>query len=75
MNKKIVFVSGDFNVIHTGHIRLLNFAKSLGNKLIVGVYCDQLAGEKSFVNQKHRLSNLKHFKFIDKVFLIKNLKR
>mgnify|MGYP001278862584 CR=1 FL=1 len=28
MNKKIVFVSGDFNVIHTGHIRLLNFAKS-----------------------------------------------
>jgi len=74
MNKKIVFVSGDFNVIHTGHIRLLNFAKSLGSKLIVGVYCDKLAGERSFVNQKHRLSNLKHFKFIDKVLLIKNLK-
>ena len=74
MKKRIIFVSGDFNVIHTGHIRLLNFAKSLGDQLIVGVNCDKLAGERSFVNEKYRLSNLKHFEFIDKVYLIKNLK-
>ena len=75
MKSKKIFISGDFNVIHTGHIRLFNFAKSLGDKLIVGVNSDQLAGERSFVNEKYRISNLKHIEFIDSVVLIKNLKK
>jgi len=34
---KIVFVSGNFNVLHPGHLRLLNFAKDCGDFLVVGV--------------------------------------
>jgi bifunctional ADP-heptose synthase (sugar kinase/adenylyltransferase) len=27
-NQKLVFVSGNFNIIHPGHLRLLNYAKT-----------------------------------------------
>ncbi len=37
-NKKLVFVSGYFRVLHPGHIRLLRFAKEIGDELIVGVF-------------------------------------
>ena len=30
-NQKVVFVSGKFNIIHPGHLRLLNFARSCGD--------------------------------------------
>ena len=36
-SKKTVFVSGNFFVLHPGHIRLLKFASECGAKLYVGV--------------------------------------
>lgn len=36
-NKRVVFVSGNFNVIHPGHLRILNFAAECGDFLVVGV--------------------------------------
>jgi len=36
-NKKISFVSGDFLVIHAGHIRLLRFARDMADILVVGI--------------------------------------
>jgi rfaE bifunctional protein nucleotidyltransferase chain/domain len=41
----IVFVSGCFDLLHPGHIRLLEQARSYGDKLVVGVQSD--AGVKS----------------------------
>jgi rfaE bifunctional protein kinase chain/domain len=38
--KKISFVSGNFNVVHPGHLRLLKFAAELGEFLVVGVFPD-----------------------------------
>lgn len=40
----VVFVSGNFNVIHPGHVRLLSFARELGDALVVGVNPDTMPG-------------------------------
>ena len=47
---KIVFVSGFFNIVHPGHLRLLRFAAECGDYLVVGVYND-LAGN-SLLDEK-----------------------
>jgi rfaE bifunctional protein kinase chain/domain len=35
--KRVVFVSGNFNIVHPGHLRLLQFAAECGDFLVVGV--------------------------------------
>ena len=42
--EKVIFVSGKFNIVHPGHLRLLNFAKTCGDKLIVGLLSDESDG-------------------------------
>ena len=37
VGKRIVFVSGNFNTVHPGHLRLLRFAAECGDFLVVGV--------------------------------------
>ncbi|MDO8591215.1 MAG: adenylyltransferase/cytidyltransferase family protein [bacterium] len=39
--RKIVFANGVFDIVHKGHIDLLKFAKSLGEKLVVAVNSDR----------------------------------
>ena len=39
-NQKVVFVSGKFNIIHPGHLRLFNFARSCGDFLVIGLLDD-----------------------------------
>jgi len=40
----IAFVSGNFNVVHPGHLRLLKFAAEQGDILVVGVNPDSTPG-------------------------------
>ena len=70
--KKIIFVSGNFNILHPGHQRLLMFAKSLGNKLIVGIVSDKLAGTSAYINEKLRLESVQNNSLVDKAFIIKD---
>jgi rfaE bifunctional protein kinase chain/domain len=42
--RRIVFVSGNFNVIHPGHLRLLKFAAETGEFLVIGVNPDSTPG-------------------------------
>lgn len=39
--KKIVFTNGVFDLIHAGHIELLEFAKNSGDYLILGINNDE----------------------------------
>jgi rfaE bifunctional protein kinase chain/domain len=40
----VVFISGNFNIVHPGHLRLLRFAAEQGRKLIVGINPDGSPG-------------------------------
>ena len=40
VGKKVVFTNGCFDVLHAGHVRYLNKARSLGDILIVGLNSD-----------------------------------
>lgn len=43
---KTIFVNGTFDVLHRGHLELLNYAKSLGDYLVVGIDTDDRVKEK-----------------------------
>ena len=71
---KKVFVNGTFDILHTGHIALLEYAKSLGNKLIVGIDSDDrvrlLKGSHRPINsQLERGTLLNALKSVDEVFV------
>lgn len=38
---KIVFTNGCFDILHVGHVRSLQAAKSLGDRLVVGLNSDE----------------------------------
>jgi rfaE bifunctional protein kinase chain/domain len=40
----IYFVSGNFNILHPGHLRLFRFAAELGGRLVVGINPDDAEG-------------------------------
>lgn len=73
-NKKeiIVAVSGYFNPVHIGHIRMFKRAKKIGDKLIVIVNNDnqvKLKGSVQFMNEKERMEIISALKLVDKVIL------
>lgn len=61
-SEKIVFISGNFNVIHPGHIRLFNFARTLGSSLVVGLYPDTC--KNVYVSSSKRLAALQSLEMI-----------
>lgn len=67
---KKVFVSGDFNILHPGHLRLLKFAKESGDYLIVGVNSDKLTNNKNLLKENFRLESVKSSSYVDEAFLL-----
>ena len=66
---KTVFVSGSFNVLHPGHLRLLRFAKESGDRLIVAVQSDRLAAKAAHVHEHIRLEGLQSVAWVDETFI------
>jgi len=67
---KTVFVSGHFNVLHPGHLRLLRFAKECGDRLIVAVESDRIAGDAAHVREHLRLEGVQSISWVDEAFLV-----
>ena len=66
---KKIFVSGSFNVLHPGHLRLLRFAKECGDHLTVAVQSDRLAGEAAHVHEQLRLESLQSVAWVNEAFI------
>ena len=67
---KTVFVSGHFNVLHPGHLRLLRFAKECGEHLIIGVESDRIAGDAAHISETLRLEGLQSNSWVNDVFIM-----
>jgi rfaE bifunctional protein nucleotidyltransferase chain/domain len=67
-----IFVNGTFDILHRGHLELLNYAKSLGDFLLVGIDSDDRVKEKKgptrpIYNQGERKFFLENLKAVDSV--------
>lgn len=76
--KKIVFTNGCYDILHHGHIDLLQRAKRLGTYLIVGINSDKsvraIRGEnRPFVNENDRAAVLLGLKYVDEVRIFDEL--
>ena len=65
-----VLVSGHFNVLHPGHIRLLRFAKESGDYLIVAVESDRIAGSAAHVPEDLRIEGIKSNSWVNETVLL-----
>jgi D-beta-D-heptose 7-phosphate kinase/D-beta-D-heptose 1-phosphate adenosyltransferase len=71
---KKVFVNGTFDILHVGHVALLDYAKSLGDQLVVAIDSDDrvrlLKGSDRPINsQVERGTLLAALKSVDEVFV------
>lgn len=76
--EKIVFTNGCFDLIHPGHIDLLERARKLGTKLIVGINSDRSArsikgAPRPFVGQNDRAAILNALNAVDEVRIFDEL--
>lgn len=71
---KRIFVNGTFDILHQGHLRLLNYAKSLGDFLIVAIDSDQRVSSKKgrdrpVVDQMTRAEVLRNLRCVNEVVI------
>lgn len=73
----VVITFGTFDLLHIGHINMLNRCKNYGDKLIVGVSSDKLNIRKKerspIFKEKERIEIIKNIKCVDGVFLEESL--
>ena len=72
-----IFGNGTFDLLHRGHIELLNYAKSLGGYVCVGIDTDdrvkQMKGPtRPIHNQEERKFFLENLKAVDEVRFFSN---
>jgi glycerol-3-phosphate cytidylyltransferase len=83
--RKIIYTSGTFDMFHSNHLKMIKYAKGLGDTLIVGVSTDELVcsyKKAPIIPFEERLAILESLKYPDIVIpqrsldhteLVKNL--
>ena len=74
---KTIITFGTYDICHVGHLRLLERARALGDRLVVGVSSDALnmkkKGRKPIMSQEHRMAIIAALRCVDEVFLEESL--
>lgn len=74
---KTVITFGTFDLLHIGHINILNRSGKFGDKLIVGVSSDALNFKKKqkypIYSETDRMNIIKNIKVVNEVFLEESL--
>lgn len=72
-----VITFGTFDVLHVGHLRILQRARELGDRLVVGVSSDALnvskKGREPVFAQDERCELVANLKCVDEVFVEESL--
>lgn len=69
---KIVAVSGGFDPVHIGHVRMFEEAKALGTHLVVIINCDEWLKRKKkfvFMPEDERAEIIKKFSVVDDTYI------
>jgi D-beta-D-heptose 7-phosphate kinase/D-beta-D-heptose 1-phosphate adenosyltransferase len=74
VEETVVFTNGVFDILHVGHLKLLSYAKTLGNRLVVGINSDssvkRLKGDLRPINDEStRKESLLMLGFVDEVIV------
>ena len=74
LRDKLIFVNGCFDILHPGHIKLFEHARSLGDELIVAIDSDrrvkEMKGpERPIRSQDERKIILESIRYIDAVLI------
>lgn len=77
MRRVVTF--GTFDVLHVGHVLILERARALGDRLIVGVSSDELnfrkKGRRPIYSQDDRLHIISALRCVDEVFIEESLEK
>jgi D-beta-D-heptose 7-phosphate kinase/D-beta-D-heptose 1-phosphate adenosyltransferase len=76
--KRLVFTNGCFDILHVGHVRYLNRARALGDRLVVALNSDrsvrQIKGKsRPVVPEMERAEVLAALESVDYIFLFDDL--
>ena len=79
MSSRTVITFGTFDVFHVGHVRVLERAAALGDRLVVGVSADALniakKGRPPVFSQDERLEIIAALRVVDEVFVEESLEQ
>ena len=74
---RTVITFGTFDILHVGHLRVIDRARALGDRLVVGVSSDALnqrkKGRDPVFSQDERLQIIGALRSVDHVFLEESL--
>ena len=72
---KLVMVSGGFDPVHVGHLRMFKEAKKLGDRLVVVINSDEWLKRKKgkhFMHQDERAELISELDPVDEVFILES---
>ena len=79
MSGRTVITFGTFDVFHVGHLRVLQRAAALGDRLVVGVSADALnvakKGRAPIYSQDERMEIVASLRVVDDVFVEESLEK